>query len=273
MADDRVVHVSAPRRLGVEPADARLRIASEVAAGVDGVGRRLLFLDDEPAFELSFWCGTCPLLFERLPGADKRLSVEDLSNRLASVGLAEVDLAVVETYAALLEEAEYLPVLLSVQPRLVQPGAPDDYFSGEQVAAWGMNGFWGLPENPHVPYYRTHQATAGPGRELFEFVIPMVPPTWNDSGRVRSYETAMAGGSVPTAVALGILDICEPGWDAPCDGLHATHWGLMHFLLDGHHKFEAAARLGAAVQLLTLIRIDAGIGSTLEDIRTALSTL
>jgi MFS family permease len=37
-------------------------------------GRRLLTVDDVPAFELSFWCGTCQFLFERLQGATTTFS-------------------------------------------------------------------------------------------------------------------------------------------------------------------------------------------------------
>jgi hypothetical protein len=36
---------------------------------------------------------------------------------------------------------------------------------------------------------------------------------------------------------------------------------LTHFLLDGHHKLEAAAKSGAEVQLLSLISFDAGLAT------------
>ncbi|MFD7540197.1 transposase [Streptomyces sp. NPDC059819] len=39
-----------------------------------------------------------------------------------------------------------------------------------------------------------------------------------------------------TTVAISTLDVCQSALglaDAP-----ATHWGLTHFLLDGHHKTE-----------------------------------
>jgi hypothetical protein len=41
-------------------------------------GRRLLSVNGRYAFELGFWCGTCPLLFERLAGAHETLSIADL---------------------------------------------------------------------------------------------------------------------------------------------------------------------------------------------------
>ena len=35
-----------------------------------------------------------------------------------------------------------------------------------------------------------------------------------------------------------------------------VHWGLAHYLLDGHHKVEAAAQVGASVRLLSLVSVD-----------------
>jgi hypothetical protein len=41
-------------------------------AGGAWSGRRLIWLTDEPAFELSFWCGTRPVMFQAHYGtADK----------------------------------------------------------------------------------------------------------------------------------------------------------------------------------------------------------
>jgi hypothetical protein len=218
----------------------------------------VLVLDDEPAFERSFWCGTCPFLFRRLKGARQTLSLEpqsweDLRERLAR-RLTEPDGAVVEAFAALLPEDDYLPLLLQVEPRLVVPGQDGDYFSHEQVATWGIDGFWGLPEYPHTPYYRTFETAVGDDAHLYEFVVPMVPPTWNERDRVEEYAQQMRRGVVPTAVAVSTLDLCRPATDSQSTDYY-EHWGLTHFLLDGHHKLEAAASAGQPVRLLALLAL------------------
>ncbi|MCP3997393.1 MAG: hypothetical protein GY722_20400 [bacterium] len=46
-------------------------------------------------------------------------------------------------------------------------------------------------------------------------------------------------------------------WDTPEGGL--VHWGLAHYLLDGHHKIEAAAKSGKAVRLLSLITVGSSL--------------
>ncbi|MFE2095349.1 hypothetical protein [Streptomyces sp. NPDC059460] len=153
-------------------------------------------------------------------------------------------------------------VLLRVEPRLVVPGQEGDYFSGEQVATWGLDQFWGLPEFPYTPYYRTFETTVDASAHLYEFVVPMVPPTWNARERVEEYVELMGRGTVPTAVAVSTLDMCEPAVGVPTD--HYQHWGLTHFLLDGHHKLEAAATAGRPVQLLSLLALSEGLAESAD---------
>ncbi|MEV8315095.1 hypothetical protein AB0Q95_13055 [Streptomyces sp. NPDC059900] len=243
----------APRSLGVPAAEARLRFGTEWQENGGGPRRRLLLVDDEPAFELSFYCGTCPLLFRRLETATSTLSLAGVQERLAGALEDPDEGGVVDAFGALLPEGEYLPLLLMVEPRLVVPGQAGDYFSGEQVTTWGIDQFWGLPEYPHTPYYRTFETAVDSDAHLYEFVVPMVPPSWNQQERVEEYVRLMGRGTVPTAVAISTLDVCEPAAGMPVD--HYQHWGLTHFLLDGHHKLEAAAIAGRPVRILSLLAL------------------
>lgn len=101
-------------------------------------------------------------------------------------------------------------MLLAIVPRLVWPVLEGDYFSHEQVQTWGVDGFWGLPEYPRTPYYRTFETAIDPQAHLYEFVVPMVPPSWNERDRVRELETVLTSSNRPTAVAVSILDVCQP---------------------------------------------------------------
>ncbi len=73
-------------------------------------------------------------------------------------------------------------------------------------------------------------------------------------------------GSRPTAVAVSTLDVCEPATDLGKDVY--AHWGLTHFLLDGHHKVQAASEAGAPITLLSLIGLDASLADP-EQVDTA----
>ncbi len=81
----------------------------------------------------------------------------------------------------------------------------------------------------------------------------MVPPAWNERERVEEYVALMERETIPTAVAISTLDVCQPAMDRADD--YFVHWGLTHFLLDGHHKMEAAATAGRPVRLLSLLTL------------------
>ncbi|MDJ0952613.1 MAG: hypothetical protein QNJ81_02930 [Acidimicrobiia bacterium] len=250
-----VLDSSEPQRLGTSLPAVSVDEAEAPAGGWHG--KRILTVDGKAAFEMSYWCGTCPFVFQRLEGANRTLSMDALTERLDS-GLGEVDTSVVESVASLLPEADYVPLLLEIHPRLVFPGDVGDYFSNEQVTTWGIDSFWGLPENPRTPYYRTPTRVVADDARLFEFVVPIVPPNWNDRGRVERYADRLRQGSEPTCLALGVLDVRQQAdWETPEGGL--VHWGLAHYLLDGHHKIEAAAKSGRAVRLLSLVSVDSSL--------------
>lgn len=240
------------RRLGVPHDEARLRIGPidpEIPTS-----SRQLFIEGDPSFELSFWCGTCPFLFER------KTMGYDISDEREPLGKLErgldlIDDEVVTAFSRLLPDGAYLPLLVEVTPELVAPYDDRDYFTHEQIATWGIDPNWGLPQNPLTHYYRTFETEVGPDEHLFEFVVPMVQPSWNDEKRVEHYVDLLAGGTKPTAVALSILDRRAPAVASPEADWYA-HRAVTHFLLDGHHKFEAAARVGAPLRLLALLSID-----------------
>ncbi|HTP28728.1 MAG TPA: hypothetical protein VMK12_24095, partial [Anaeromyxobacteraceae bacterium] len=179
-------------------------------------------------------------------------------------GLEAADPEVLSFVSALLPEGEYLPMLLEVRPRLITPMREGDYFAEDQVRTWGLNANSGLPEDPRAAYYRTGTRDISPSARLFEFVVPMVPPTWNDPARVDEQIELLSASSAPTALAVSILDVCQPAVsDAPEASL--AHWGFAHFLLDGHHKMEAASQVDRPLRLLTLTSIENGLAKR-EDV-------
>ena len=90
-------------------------------------------------------------------------------------------------------------------------------------------------------------------------------PQWQDGSfkskfmiGLNDYKSLLTRTSTPTAVAVSTLDICAPATTGPNQDWY-EHWVLTHFLLDGHHKLEAAAASGREVQLLSLVSVDASL--------------
>lgn len=216
-------------------------------------------LGDEPAYELSLGCGTCQFLFQRLEGANDTLSIPALTQRLTE-GLQDLDDDVIRDFSMLLPRGDYLPLLLSIEPQMRLPSGPGDYFAEEQIATWGVDSFWGLPEYPRTAYYRTFETPVTQEAHLFEFVVPMLPPAWSDKTTVAEYAARLSESSSPTAVAVSTLDVCQPATDTHSQDYY-EHWGLTHFLLDGHHKMRAAAETGRPLRLLSLLSLEASLSS------------
>jgi hypothetical protein len=138
--------------------------------------------------------------------------------------------------------------------RLLRPRAGRDL---------GVDGFWGLPHYPKAVYYRTHECEIDRRAHLFEFVVPMVPPSWNDAARVDEHRARLRASTSPTAVAVSTLDVCRPAVERP-ERDDFAHWCLTHFVLDGHHKLEAAATDDRVLRLLSLLSLGASLASSLQ---------
>lgn len=232
--------------LGVPDDRAVVRVPTPPAPPGAAFPPRRLTLRGQEIFDLALWCGTCPAVFTKL-GEPPRADLELVHERL-NVGLQAIDDEVLSAYSQVLPEAEYTVLLLEVRPRLVSPGDPGDYFAREQVATWGINAVDGV-EDPGTPYYRTFETSIASGQHLFELVVPMVPPTWNSQERVDDY--LRSDDEPGTAVAYSLLDVVQPAMDQGEN--HDQHWVLTHFLLDGHHKVEAAARANRPIRLLSIV--------------------
>jgi hypothetical protein len=205
---------------------------------------RYLTIDGIPACQIAYSCGTCGLVLRRQPGAPGgTASVTEVRDRL-NAGLDGFDGQLIDAFSSQLPRGDYLVMLLEVKPRLVVPGSADDYFATDGPAGWRNEEFEYSVDPTNVSYYRLGSGAVGEHDELFEFVVPMTDPVNLDETTTTQYAEV---ASHPTAVAFGLLDIEGPWFR------RERHWGLFHFLLDGHHKTAAAAMAGRPLRLLTFV--------------------
>lgn len=248
---------------------------SRIAFATEGGGNwpswdRFITLDGKKAYHIGNVCGTCAFFFERLEGANDKVSPTELSQRFKA-GITQLDDDLVRTIASALPAGNYSALLVQCVPRRVLPSEPGDYFREEQTALWGVESFWGLPHYTRTEYYRTTRLSMTNARGLFEFIVPMFPRSFLHAETVSSYKAALSTGSIPTALALSVLDVKQPAeWDG--DPEINAHWCLSHYLLDGHHKTLAASELGLPISILSFLAVDKGI-STREEITEAIQVL
>ncbi|HTT22294.1 MAG TPA: hypothetical protein VMG82_25425 [Candidatus Sulfotelmatobacter sp.] len=242
--------------------NSRIGFATE-GGGAHKIWDRYLTVDGKRAYHLGNICQTCRFLFERLDGANKSINIDSAVDALAS-GIRGISDPTVAQLGMGLPSDDYVVCLSETTLQLVLPGQQDDYFVKEQTALWGIDGFWDLPHDPRVPYYRAGEVSLRKGAKLFHFVIPMFPENWLDKKVVSEYVRQIDDGGMPTAVAISLLDVKGPAdWEGEIDP--TEHWILSHFLIDGHHKVCAARQSGRPVRLLSFISSTHGI-STREQI-------
>jgi hypothetical protein len=207
-------------------------------------------------------CGTCAFFFTRLPAENPRVEAAAVASELRA-GIADTRDPVVRSLERLLPDGRYRTTLRRIQPRLVHPGSPEDYFGNDQSTPWGEDpADDGPPHDPRTDYYRIGAHDLGGERTLFEFLVPMFPVSSLSAPQIDAYSRALANGTLPTAVALTVLDVKSPAisnGDAP-----PGHWCLAHYLLDGHHKLLAASQTGLPLTLLSFLAVDQGVSTDAE---------
>jgi hypothetical protein len=210
---------------------------------IGGDMSRYLTVNGERVFEVGIDCDSHGFWFERLGPAADFVTPANVREKLA-VGLTELDGDVLAAFEPLLPDGRYFAVLSRIKPRLIHPGAENDYFVRQFLDA----GFG--ERDPKTDYYRGRDVRFAPPSAshvdtaaLFECLVPLYEPSGTQGTRVAEYKEIMHKGGQPTAVALSILDVsCLRDWGDSVTDVY-EHWGLVHYLLDGHHKAHAASEV------------------------------
>ena len=205
-------------------------------------GEWYLELSGRPLYDIGYTCGTCQAVFERSGVRDLPLAPPELRD-LFEAGLRGPLQQVTNTVGRLLPRGAYKVALLKVLPVLSIPTPrhlhPPNWSRRSFLKA---HLFSRGPDYSWLAGFRTTTA-----RTCYEVILPLLPRTQIDSSRVRFYSERITSGARPTALALSILDDCNPmGQDFILEG-------LAHFLIDGHHKMMAASTLRKPITLLSFL--------------------
>jgi len=213
---------------------------------------RFLSWDGQPLIKIGNICGTCGFFFERISGATgPHFALENLRETL-SLGLGSIENGI-DLFSPLIPKGKYAALLLRVQPVRVSPGQANDYFYNEYAESWDDAD----EHDPSIEYYfrdETHKLR--PGEKLYEFLIPFQDRHTLDEARITEFEKQLKAGEEPTAIAVGILDVKESMDDIEEPPEFSVHWSFANYILDGHHKIEAAARAEKPMTILTFVSYD-----------------
>ena len=218
---------------------------------------RFISIEGKRAYEIGNVCQTCAFYFERLEGANQKIEPQEVIEKL-NMGIQTIEDDLINKVSKIIPDGKYKIMLLEIEPKMVQLGTELDYFKNEQIKLWGLDGFWGIPHHPKIPYYRTKKETLDKDKELYEFVIPMYPTNYLDAKRVNYYKEEFLSAKLPTGISISVLDIKGPA----VQGIESIesdileHWCLAHYLIDGHHKLYAASQTNSKITILSFLAID-----------------
>jgi hypothetical protein len=162
----------------------------------------------------------------------------------------------------------------------VEPGTADDYFATEVVRLFGLQPpDFLMPSGPGTSYYRfgldyeldRTGRISGPHKALVAAVLmPLQDLSQLDRGRIEFWKRQSSLGASLTALAVSVVDDQEPA-DQPPDNSYKykEQFLFTSCLLDGHHRVQAAAELGAPARILSLVASEFSLVKSAADLAAA----
>lgn len=218
-------------------------------------GGRPVFLYGNP-------CGTCGFLYARVGSPSDRITDDEGVELLGDLETVPTDSAL-QKLARVLPRDTYYASVLETRVRRVEPGSPEDFFSHDMVRLFGtardVNRLEHLPPVHYrlIPEHTLYRSNWGFFEALLTGVVmPLHDPARLSRERVEEWKVRFQGGRRPTLFALSILDTQSPAVENPGSDptySYAEQVLLTNFLLDGHHRIQAAAELDAVVRVLAMV--------------------
>lgn len=219
--------------------------------------KRVLYIDNKPAYEMGLCCNTCAYYFERLSHSYPiEIDAVKINNILYNgVNIKNISI-VVDAFSTLLPTGMYYVGLKSIQPQYVSLFSKDDYFVKESIDFYGLDAFYGVPIYPKTNYYRSKDIMLNETHKLFEFFTPSAPKNWLEDSRINKYIDILNENKYnhPTVVALSVIETRSPAMNN--NTAIKKHTYLTHYILDGHHKLMASNLSQKNINILSFIAID-----------------
>lgn len=239
-------------------------------------------IGDKRVFEYGCPCGTCGIVFRRVGLPEDRISDSEAVQLLGNLNVIPAA-STLQRLAKVLKPGIYIGAIISGPVRLIEPGAPDDYFATEVVRLSGLEPpDLRQPSGPRTPYYQLGSSvgienrmgrTTSPHRALATSVVmPLQLPNQLRRERIDFWKREAQQGTTLTALSVSVVDNQAPAMDpADPEYEYEEQFLLTNCLLDGHHRVQAASELGVPIRILSLVAKDRCLVRSAGDIEFMLS--
>ncbi len=239
--------------------DSQSKLSFTTTGGVNwDVWDIFISYNNEQLFHIGNICGTCAFFYRQLKTDIKTsITAETVRDQL-NTGLHLLEKDIIDNLSPLFPTGEYEVFLFEINPYQTRHNTKRDYFTEEQEILWNYGDEDSeKAKKPGMAYYRGNDGQISETGKLFELFIPLYQPEDLNEEKIRYYQEEIRAGKKPTALSLSLIDIKESMIyeEEPEDGI-VCHWYLANYLLDGHHKIEAASREGKPITLISFIAKD-----------------
>lgn len=211
--------------------------------------KRFLGAGEQKLYYLGNSCKTCSFCFRRFGELKEPLVPAPVSQALDE-GLDELHPALPELIEGLFPSGEYAIAAFEVAFERTQDDAPNDPF---RSLAFAQN-----CSGTGTAYYASPARPLAEGVRLFEFFLPLEGQEACSEERVEKYMKGLQAGRVPALLALTQAQgrICMQQECATPE----MDICLLHFILEGQAKAEAASRMGRSLPMLSFLNLGECIG-------------
>jgi len=234
-----------------------------------------LTVDGKRIFEYGCPCGTCGIVFRKVGSTTHQVTDTEAVQLLGALDVIPPD-SVIKRLARVLEPGQYHPVIIEGPVLSVEPKTSNDYFATDAVRLFGSELAHDESADPGVAYYRfgldfelerTGRATGQHKALVTAVAMPLHDPSQLNRDRIEFWKRQHDAGVKLTAFAVSVVDNQSPAMD-PADPnyKYEEQFLLANCILDGHHRIQAAAELGVAVRILSLVRRDLSLVKNTDDL-------
>ena len=233
-------------------------------------------VNGERIYEYGCPCGTCGIVFRKIGSTVYRLDDSDIVDLLGALDTVPPP-PILHRLARVLEPGLYHPIIIEGTVSQIQPEAANDYFATDVVRLFGLEPpEYKIPSGPGTAYYkfgldyelgRTGRIS-GPHQALVTAVVmPLHDPSRLNRARIEYWKEQHAVGHCLTAFALSVVDNQSPAMEPPDKTYkYKEQFLFTNCLIDGHHRIQAAAELGARTRILSLVSSKFSLVSDTDDL-------
>lgn len=217
---------------------------------------RFITYNNEQLFHIGNVCGTCNFFFHKLDiSINEKIAPTSLIQKL-NAGVSKLDKQIIDDFSVLFPDDSYEVLLFEFLPKQTFPNDKNDYFANDLFQTWEDRNKGQSEAN--IEYYREQDKPIKDDEKIYEFFIPIFPNNQLDEQKIKYYEEIIEAGQKPTVLALSILDVKCPLFnptinDEEVEPEFFTHWCFANYLLDGHHKIQAAYRQQKSITIMTFL--------------------